>query len=87
MALINSPPLSAVDTQDNRGRIGAPSEGWRNFFQSVYAICNAVTMSGVTADRPATLLWIGRTYYDTTIARPIWYVGAGVWHNAAGVPV
>lgn len=86
MALISSPPQNAVDTQDGTLRVVAPSEGWRNFFVAVYNICNALTMSGTTANRPTTLLWVGRTYFDTTLTRPIWYTGSA-WIRADGVAV
>jgi hypothetical protein len=86
MALINQPPSSAVDTQDPRGVLAAPSEGWRNWFSQVFNICNAVTMSGTTAQRPRALLWIGRVYFDTTIHMPIWYDGID-WVDATGAVV
>ncbi len=42
--------------------------------------------SGTTAARPANpLMWA--VYFDTSIGQPIWYQGAGVWINAAGVSV
>ena len=86
MALVNSPPNTPVDTQDEEGRLRPPSEGWRNFFNAVFNICNAVTMSGTTAQRPVSFLFAGRVFYDTTIGLPIWYDGAA-WRDAAGNPV
>ena len=88
MALINSPPTTAVDTL-NGNQLAPPSEGWRAFFNAVFTICNALTTSGTTAQRPTTLLWIGRTYFDVTIGLPIWIQSTGptVWIDAAGTPV
>ena len=85
MAIINSPPTTAVDTMSS-GALMPPAEGWRNFFQQVFTICNALTTSGTTAQRPTTLLWVGRTYYDTTLNRPIWYTGSN-WIRADGTVV
>lgn len=86
MAIINPPPADAVDMQNAAGGLVAPREGWRNFFQGVYIICEAVSSSGITAKRPTKLLWVGRTFFDTTLALPIWYDGTG-WIDAAGNPV
>ena len=86
MAIVNSPPAGAVDTQDSRGQVNAPSEGWRNWFNAVYNVTNAMTMSGTTAQRPTALLWVGRYYFDVTINRPIWYTGSN-WIRADGTVV
>lgn len=83
MALISSPGVNAVDELDPNGRPVAVATGWRNFFNSVYLICNALTMSGTTANRPTAGLWTGRMYFDTTLGIPIWYKTAG-WVNATG---
>lgn len=88
MSLINQPPTSAVDTLEmQRGTavLRDVSGGWRNFFNAVFLICNAMTLSGTTANRPSSNLWVGRTYFDTTINKPIWYVGPG-WVDATGAP-
>lgn len=87
MAIINQPPTTPFDMQDSEGRLMAPAEGWRNFVNAAYSICNAMTLSGTTAQRPVTFLWSGRRYMDTTVGLPIFYAGAGVWKNYAGVPV
>jgi len=89
MALISQPPTNAVDTQDGTLRIAGPSEGWRNFFVAVFNICNALTMSGTTAQRPTTLLWVGRPYLDETLGIPIWLksITPTVWIDGTGAPV
>ena len=88
-SLINQPPSTAVQTSDPLdGSPMVPVE-WRNFFQSTYAICLALTQSGTTAQRPVKLLWTGRMYWDVTLGKPIWLksVGPIVWVDATGTPV
>ena len=89
MAIINSPPNSAVDVQGGNSRLINVSEGWRNFLNAVFTICDALTQSGTTAQRPTRYLWVGRMYFDTTIGLPIWVqsLGPTVWIDAAGNPV
>lgn len=91
MALINSPPETAISALDQRGQLMPPSGGWRNFFVAVFNICNALTLSGTTAQRPTGFLFVGRTFFDTTLGIPIWVLtptaGAVVWINAAGAVV
>lgn len=86
MALINSPPTTPVDTQDGKGVLTPPSEGWRSFLNAVFNICNALTQSGTTAQRPTVLLWPGRMYMDLTLNKPVWYTVAG-WRDATGALV
>ena len=91
MAIINQPPASAVDDSTATGADGSPASAtvnneWRNFFVAAYNILSAVTMSGTTANRPTKMLWTGRTYFDTTLGKPIWYKTAG-WVDATGAAV
>lgn len=88
MAQLISPPGSdPVDRQDERGKLAEVNQGWRVFFSAVYTICSALTQSGTTAQRPTTMLWTGRTFFDTTLGIPIWYQGATVWIDSSGAPV
>lgn len=89
MSLISSPPTTAVDTQGSDLRLSPPSEGWRNFLNAVFNICNAVTMSGTTAQRPTSFMFVGRTYFDVTLGLPIWLqsITPTVWVDATGAPV
>ena len=91
MPLINAPNTTPVDRLevDKRGRVSlvAVADGWRNFFNAVFAICNGVTQSGPSAQRPTEDVWLGRVYWDSTLQIPIYYAGGGVWKSAAGVPV
>jgi hypothetical protein len=38
---------------------------------------------GTTAQRPATNLFVGRQYLDTTLGKPIWWNGTN-WSDAMG---
>lgn len=58
---------------------------WTNFITAVWQICVAAQQSGVTADRPTENLWVGRSFFDTTLGNPIWFNGT-VWVDAAGAP-
>lgn len=68
------------------GKLVPPTGAWRNFFNSVFNVCNALTMSGTTTNRPITGLWTGRMFFDTTLGKPIWYKTAG-WVDATGAAV
>lgn len=86
MALISEPPKSPVDTLPSAaGRAVAVASEWRNFFVAVYNICNGLTMSGTTANRPTTFLWTGRTYFDTSLGLPIFW-NSSIWIQADGTP-
>lgn len=66
-----------------------PTNSFIQWVARIHAICTANRQSGVTADRPVSLLWIGRRYYDTTLNKPV-YVSAvkpSVWRDAAGTVV
>lgn len=86
MSVVSSPGTSAVDEQDPQGSLVGVSTGWRNFFNSVFNVCNALTMSGITANRPTKGLWTGRMYFDTTVGKPIWFKTVG-WVDATGAAV
>ena len=85
MPLISPPGNTAVDLQGRDGKVTNVEQGWRNFFSAVFNICNALTMSGTTANRPSAGLWTGRMYFDTTLGKPIWYKTVG-WVDATGAP-
>lgn len=65
--MITPPPISKVDNDK------AVNQEWRNFFSAIYNICHASASSGTTANRPTSLLWTGRVYFDTDLGYPIWY--------------
>lgn len=91
MAIVSSPGTSAVDSQDKDGNNVGVSSGWRNFFNSLFTVCNALTMSGTTTNRPTSMLWPGRMYFDTSLAangKPIWVNKGGTgWIDATGAAV
>jgi hypothetical protein len=61
-----------------------PDVGW---FSQAFLILFAAQQSGTTANRPTKQLWVGRTYFDTTLNLPIWVQAvspAVVWQDAAG---
>lgn len=55
----------------------------------IQAIASSLQQSGTTANRPTSVLWIGRRYFDTTLGIPIWVqsVAPVVWCNATGAAV
>lgn len=65
------------------GRVSVP---WSQWFARVHRIVSAVQSSGTTANRPTTVLWIGRTYFDTTLGKPVWVkaVQPTVWVDGVG---
>ena len=68
---------------DGQGRSSRVMFVWISL---VSDLLTALTSSGVTADRPTKLLFIGRTYFDTTLGIPIWHDGTN-WVNSAGTTV
>jgi hypothetical protein len=59
-------PQGAVSDDDG------PTRPWLQWFSRVQRVASAVSQSGTTAERPTSLLWLGRTYWDTTLNKPIW---------------
>ncbi len=89
MALIGQPGTDPVDREVD-GKNTEVNQGWRNFFQAVFNILTALTMSGTTAERPTKFLWVGRPYFDTTLGQAIFLktVSPIVWDvpPSAGLP-
>lgn len=64
------------------------SRVWVIWFSDMGRTLNGLTESGATADRPDRLLFTGRTYFDTTLGKPIWYdEDNAVWVDATGATV
>lgn len=59
---------------------------WIQWIQRTHANARTLQQSGVTADRPDSLLWIGRYFFDTTLGKPIWVksVNPTVWVDGVG---
>lgn len=53
---------------DSDAQIGFPEKSFRS---TIGALLSALTQSGTTAQRPTTFLWLGRPYWDTTLARVV----------------
>ena len=62
---------------------------WASWVQRVHDIAVSLQQSGTTAERPTAGLWIGRTYMDTTLGKPVWVqsVRPTVWVDASGAVV
>lgn len=54
---------------DERGQLTVP---WAQWVHRTHAAAFATQQSGPTAERPTKVLWIGRTYFDTTLGIPVW---------------
>jgi hypothetical protein len=62
---------------------------WGQWFTRAHNAVASLYQSGPTTDRPTSVLWIGRRYYDTTLNKPVWVsaVRPTVWRDAAGAIV
>lgn len=71
------------------GLAGVASRPWLEWFNLAHQTITAARQSGPTASRPASLVWIGRQYFDTTIGKPVYVksVKPIVWVDAAGTVV
>lgn len=69
---------------DADGNITQP---WAQWVQRTQNNVRTLQQSGPTTDRPDSLLWIGRFFFDTTIGKPIWIkqvTPAVVWVDGVG---
>jgi hypothetical protein len=71
---------------DLAGNFTPPWAGW---FSQAQAILFDIANSGTSAQRPTTLLYIGKPYFDTTLGVPIVLksVSPSVWVNGIGTVV
>ena len=62
---------------------------WSQWFTRVHNAVASLYQSGTTANRPTSLLWVGRVYMDTTLGKPVWVksVKPTVWVDGAGTTV
>ena len=78
---MNRPPLESAPIMP----------AWANWFTSAWKLLNVVEAHGTTAQRPTTGLFIGMTYFDTTLNKPIWLkaysAGVATWIDATGATV
>lgn len=72
---------------DGSGNFTAAWAGW---FSIVQYILQDQSNSGPTTQRPTTNQYVGKTYFDTTLGKPIWIKTGGsppTWVDATGAPV
>lgn len=63
---------------------------WGQWFSRTHRAVFSLQQSGPTSDRPTSVLWIGRTYFDVTLNKPIWIQQVKptvVWCDATGAAV
>jgi hypothetical protein len=66
---------------------------WQAFFSSVYYWLRPTGASGTTSTRPVSSssvqLFVGQTYFDTTLGKPVWVksLSPTVWCDATGSSV
>jgi hypothetical protein len=62
---------------------------WNQVFQRWHNVIISAQQSGPTAQRPTTILWIGRRFYDTTLNKPVYLsaVKPSVWRDGTGAVV
>lgn len=74
-------------------KIGRLVSDWRSWIESVNYWLRPIGQSGTTTARPVDgtqiPLYIGQTYFDTTLNKPIWVKSRNptVWIDATGAVV
>jgi hypothetical protein len=72
------------------GPDGHITAAWGQWVQRTHNNARTLQQSGSTAERPTSVLWIGRFYFDTTLNKPIWIQQVKpvvVWCDATGAAV
>ena len=49
---------------------------WQQWFQQIQERLNASSLSGPTSARPTTGLYVGMSYFDTTLNKPVYWNGS-----------
>lgn len=60
---------------------------WQDWFHSIRAhVLDITVLAGPTAQRPTKGLWVGKSYFDTTLNKPVWLktVSPVAWVDATG---
>lgn len=87
------PGINPIPAGNPLDKDGAWVPTWQAFFSSVHNFLGPVGNSGTTAQRPTDSsfnpLYLGQTYFDTSLNLPIWVKSRNptVWINASGTPV
>lgn len=65
----------------------AATISWLKWFTWLHNGVSSIYQSGVTANRPTSLLWIGRRFFDTTLGKPVYVksVRPTVWVDGSGI--
>ena len=82
----DQPTYGVVATRGIVFRGGSPIAGASGDFNTDGLIVEPDFQSGTTAQRPTLGLIAGQQYWDTTLAKPIWWNGS-VWKDAANTTV
>jgi len=66
-------------------RESAPSQAeWnRRARDAVNGLSRALQAAGPSAERPTRNLYVGQSWFDATLVKPIWWTGSG-WITADG---
>lgn len=78
------PPPNKNKVQDENGNVDS---AWQSFFSDVYDAVVSLQNTGPTTKRPTTALFIGMSFFDSTLNKPIWLRSArpNVWVTADGL--
>lgn len=82
-----SPPPVKMQVQDTDGNL---ENEWIKYFTDIYQGLLATQNSGTTALRPVKNIYIGRSYFDTTLGYLVTIKQVKptiIWVNGAGVAV
>lgn len=69
---------------------GSLTPPWQSWFSVLASIVRPTGQSGATADRPGKGLYVGLSFFDTTLGKPVFVSVAGppaVWVDATGTVV
>ena len=85
MTILNPVDMSGPPLDANR-RFRPVWQRWLNTVQQTLA---PASDNGTTTNRPTTNLYVARTYFDTTLGKPIWVksLNPTVWCDATGSSV
>ena len=79
-------PLPRPDITDGKGNLKPP---WQSWFASVFQWLGPQGQHGTTATRPMSSLYVGLSYFDSTLGYPVWVksLNPTVWVNGTGATV
>lgn len=80
-------PNNSEPVVDENGMV---TLSWNQWISRTHRAAFSVQQSGATPERPASVLWIGRFFFDTTLNKPIWIKQVKpvvLWCDATGATV